>query len=73
MKAKGKMIRFPLIHHENHDNFDPVESRLEHLNNILANYPCDDDAYLHYVQQKIAEALYWYGEYLIALNNSKEE
>lgn len=64
MKKEGKILPFPLIHHEEHLEFDPIESRLHHLNHLVSQLPVDSESFLWNVQEKLAEAIFWYGEYL---------
>lgn len=72
MEKEGKLLKFPLIHHEHKDDFDPIESRLEHINDLVSNMPLDSETFLWIVQEKLAESLFWYSEYLNIVMSDKD-
>ncbi len=73
MEKEGKILKFPIIHHEHNKDFDPIESRLEHVNDMVSNLPLDDETFLWVVQQKLAETIFWYSEYINVIMSSEDE
>ena len=74
MEKEGKVLTFPngFKVYDNGNEFNAVENRLNHLNDLVSELPVDSQMFLWSVQEKIAEALFWYDEYLKVLCDDLE-